>query len=150
MYRIHFEHLYTFPLICYDPLKMASIEVKQISSTHACYRFRGWKIRQSVVVYIRIAHGVFHVCMTWKWAPHACRKNLWMTAKIIWWLFAHFRSQKRAASVGLRHACINVSMGISNTYTTLSLLSRMFSCCKSWPNISSSSCHWALWAALWL
>ena len=25
------------------------------------------------------------------------------------------------------------------------LLSRMFPCCKSWRNISSSSCHWAPW-----
>ena len=35
-----------------------------------------------------------------------------------------------------------------DAYTTLSLLARMFPCCKSWWNISSRSCHWALWAAL--
>ena len=65
MYRIHFEHLYTLPLIFYDRLKMASIEVKQISSscksrmhvTVSVYE----KIRQSVFAYIYVAHKAFCV-----------------------------------------------------------------------------------------
>ena len=38
--------------------------------------------------------------------------------------------------------------GSSDAYATLSLLARLFPCCKSRRNISSRSCHRALWAAL--
>ena len=99
----------------------------------------------NVCLYTRSAHGVLHVYTIRKWAAraHACRKNLWTPATISLWLFAHFFTRKHAASVGLRHACMNVS-----TYTTLSLLLCMFPCCKSRRNISSRSCHCALWPAL--
>ena len=46
-------------------------------------------------------------CMTRKRAAYACRKNRWTPSTLSWWLFAHFLTQKRAASVGLRHACMH-------------------------------------------
>ena len=141
MCRIHFEHLYTLPLICYDRLKMASIEVKQISSLcktrmHATVSVYEKYANQRLRIYV----GHMSFCMFMRYASelrnaHACRKNLWTPATISWWLFAHFCTRKRAASVGLRHICMNVSVGLSDTYTTLSLLSRMFLCCKSQLNI---------------
>ena len=102
MCRIHLEHLYTLPLICFDRLKMASIEVKQMSSscktqmhvTVSVYeKYTNQCLR--ICLYIRSTLGVLRVFMTPKWAAHACRKNLWMPATINWWLFAHFRSRKR-------------------------------------------------------
>ena len=45
-------------------------------------------------------------------------------------LFAPFRTRKRAVSEGLRHARMNVSAGLRHAYATLSLLSRLFLCCK--------------------
>ena len=59
-----------------------------------------------------------------------------------------FRTQKRAASVGLRHTCMNMSAGLRDACITPSLLLRMFPCCKSRQNICSRSCHSALWVAL--
>ena len=113
---------------------MASIEVKQISSLckthmqcHACYRFRVRKIGKNtpigVCVYIRSAHDVLHVCMTWKWATHVCSKNLWTPATISWRLFAHFHSRKRVACKGLQHARMNISAGPWRTRYSLA-----FSC----------------------
>ena len=101
-----------------------------------------WRISNSS------AHGVLRVCMTRKWALHACRKNLLAPATISWRLFAHFCTRRHAASVGLQHAHMNVSVGLSDACTTLYLLARMFPCCKSRRDISSSFCHWAEWAAL--
>ena len=37
--------------------------------------------------------------------------------------------------------------GSSDAYATVSLLTRLFPCCKSRLNISSRSCHWSPWAA---
>ena len=53
-----------------------------------------------------------------------------------------FRTRKRAAYVGLRHARSKVSGGLRHAYATLSLLS-----CRV-VNVSSRSCHCVLWAAL--
>ena len=72
----------------------------------------------SVSVYTCSADGVLRVYTIRKWAAHACRKNLWTPATISWWLFAHFRSRKRAASMGLRHACMNVSAGLNDAPAT--------------------------------
>ena len=41
-------------------------------------------------------------------------------------LFAHFCTQKRAASVVLQHTRMYVSAGLSDAFTALSFLSRMF------------------------
>ena len=146
----------TVPLICYDHLKMVFIAVKQISSSFKTHMhvtismYEKYDNQCLRIYYIRYVntHGVLRVCMTRKLAVHACRKNLSTLATISWWLFAHFCTRKRAASVGLRHARMNVSDGLCDACTTLSLLSRMFLCCKSRLNISSNSCHWAPWAAL--
>ena len=97
---------------------------------------------------VRSTCSVLRVCMTRKQTVYAYRKNLWMPATISWRLFAHFRTWKHAASVGLRHASMNVSVGLCIAYTTLSLLVCLFPCWKSRRNISSRSCHWAPWAAL--
>ena len=99
----------------------------------------------SVCVYIRSAHRAF--CVR-KRAAYACRKNLWIPASISWWLLAHSCTWKHAASMGLRHARMNVSAGLSDACSTPSLLLRMFPCCKSRRNISSRSYHCALWVAL--
>ena len=72
--------------------------------------------------------------MTRKRAAYAYRKNLWI--------------RQHAASVGLVHARMNVSAGLSDANTTLSPLARLFPCCVIRKNISSRSCHRALWAAL--
>ena len=87
---------------------------------------------------MHVAHTAFcvytetgSVCVSY------CR-NLWMTATISGRLLAHFRRRKHAASVSLRHECMNVSAGLSDAYTTLSLLSRLFPCCKSRWNISAT------------
>ena len=102
----------------------------------------------SVCVYISSPHGVFRVYTIRKCTAYAYCINLWTLATISWRLFAPFRTRKHAASVCLWHAHMNISTGLSDAYTTLSLLSHMFQCCKSWHNISTSSCHWAQWAAL--
>ena len=102
----------------------------------------------TVCVYTRSVHSVLCVCMTRKRAVYVHRKNLLIPATISWRLFAHFCIRKHAASVALIHAHTNASAGLSDASTTLSLLSRVFPCCKSRPNISSSSCYWAPWAAL--
>ena len=113
---------------------MASIKVKQISSS--CKT----RMRVTISVYEKYAnqclrkhsaHGVLCVYKKRKRAVHACRKNLWIPASISWRLFAHFGTRKHAASVGLIHARMNASAGLSDAYITLSLLSRMFPCCKS-------------------
>ena len=53
-----------------------------------------------------------------------------------------FRTRKRAAYVGLRHARIKASAGLRHAYATLFLLSRRV------VNVSSRSCHCVLWAVL--
>ena len=79
-------------------------------------------------MYIYLAHTAFSVSTSIQydteagWAAYAYRTNLWMPATISWWLFANFHTQKHAASVGLRHACMNVSAGLSEAYATPSLL----------------------------
>ena len=102
---------------------MASIEVKQISSS--CKT----RMRVSVSVYEKYANHCFRrsvltVCMTWKWAVYAIRKNLW--------------SWKHAASMGLWHASMHVSAGLSDAYATLSLLARLFLCCG--PDPATETC----------
>ena len=81
---------------------------------------------------------------------YACHKNLSTMAIISWRLFTHFCTRKRAAPLGLIHACLNVSAGLcaACAFTTLYLLASMFLWSKSQLNISSRSCHWALCAAL--
>ena len=90
----------------------------------------------SVWVYILSAHGVLRVYTIRKWAAHVCRKSLWIPATISWRFFAHFRTRRHAASVGLVHAHMNVSAGLSEACPTPSLVSRMFPCCKIWHNIT--------------
>ena len=135
---------------------MASFEVKQISSsykTRMCVTLlfpSMKKKRQSVFAYMYLAHTAFCVSL-WYGSVHMhILKNLWMPVTISWQLFAHFYLRKHAASVGLGFAQMNVSAGLSDAYATPSLLLPMFPCCESWQNISSRSCHSALWVALWL
>ena len=59
-----------------------------------------------------------------------------------------FKYRQHAASVGLIHARMNFSEGLSDANTTLSLLVHLFPCCEGRRNISSRSCHCALWAVL--
>ena len=87
-----------------------------------------------VCVYSSSACSVLRVCMTWKRAVYAYCKNLCI--------------RQHAASVGFVHARMNVSAGLSDANATLSLLARLFLCCVRRKNISSRSCHSALWAAL--
>ena len=120
---------------------MASIEVKLISSS--------WKTRMRVpvsvyenyanhclrTVYTYSARSILRVCMTRKQAAYAYRINLSL--------------RQHAASVGLIHARMNVSAGLSDANSTLSFLTRMFPCCIiRRSNISSRSCHCTMWAAL--
>ena len=104
-------------------------------------------MRQSLFAYTytHCAHGVLRVLVRRKGAGYACHKNLSAPATIIGWLFVHFLTRKHTASVGIRHAYLNISVGLSDAYTTPSLLLCMFPCCKSRQNISSRSCHSALW-----
>ena len=129
--------MYTLPLICYHRLKMASIEVKRISSS--C------KTRMRVPVsvyenyanhclriysYTRSARSILRVCMT--------RNKLRMRTL-----------RKHAASLGLIHARMNASAGLSDANSTLSFLARLFPCCiRRRSIISSRSCHCTMWAAL--
>ena len=53
----------------------------------------------------------FELCMTRKRASYAYHTNLWMPATTSWRLFEHFHTRKHAASVGFRHARMNVSAG---------------------------------------
>ena len=57
-----------------------------------------------------------------------------------------FHTRKRAAYVGLRHARMNTSAGLRHAYATFSRA--CFCVVKSPPNVSSISCHCALWAEL--
>ena len=83
-------------------------------------------MHQSVFAYIYLAHTAFCVSIWWgsylrnEYAYHT---NPSMPATISWWLFAHFRTRKHAASMGLRHARMNISAGLSNAYATPSILS---------------------------
>ena len=53
-----------------------------------------------------------------------------------------FEYRQHTASVGLTHARINISTGLSDANATLSLLAQLFPCCVSRKrNISSRSCH---------
>ena len=93
----------------------------------------------TVCVYTWSLHSFLHFSMTRKQAVFAYRKNLWI--------------QQHSASAGLVlysvHACMNVSAGLSDASATLSLLARLFPCCvRRRRNISSRSCHCALWTAL--
>ena len=97
-------------------------------------QFPCWKIRQQTVcVCVRNAHSIFHLCVRQKWATYAYRTNLWMPATISWRLVAHFHTRKHAAAayVGLRHACMHVSAGLSDAYTTLSLWCACFRVVKA-------------------
>ena len=114
---------------------MASIKVKQISSSSKTHmrvtvsvyeKYANQCLHMYNVYVVHNAHGVLRIYTIWKRAAHVCRKNLWIPASISWRLFAHFRTQKLAASVGLRHSGMNVSAGLSDTCTTHSLLLRMF------------------------
>ena len=67
----------------------------------------------SVCVYIYSAHSVLRVYYIQKKAAHACCKNLRTPATISRRLFAHFCSWKHSASMGLQHAGMNVSAGLS-------------------------------------
>ena len=147
-------HLCTVPLIWYYRLKMTFIEEKQISSLYKT------RMRVTVSVYEKKAnhclrtctsctlHSVLRACMTRKRAAYAYGTNLWIPATISWRLFAHFCTRKHAASMGLRHASMNVSAGLSDAYATSFFFLRLFLCSVGRQNVSSTSCHWALWAAL--
>ena len=133
---------------------MASFEVKQISSsykTRMCVTVSKYEKKTpiSVCVYVPSAHSVLRVFMIRKRA-YAYLKNLLTPVTISWQLFAHFYIRKHAASMGLGFARMNMSAGLSDAYATPSLLLPMFPYCESWQNISSRSCHSALWVALWL
>ena len=106
------------------------------------------KIRVCIYIHSANSIAILLVWMTWKRAAYVCRTNLWRPTTISWQLLAYFCIRKHAASVGLRHARMNVSAGPSDAYASLSLLVRLFTCCKSQRNISSRFCHVALWAAL--
>ena len=92
------------------------------------YHFRVQKVCQSLFAYTYVhnACSILRVCMTSKQAAYAYRKRLWTPATFSWQLFVHFRTRKPAASVGLRHARLNVSVGLSDAYATLSFLLRLF------------------------
>ena len=97
-------------------------------------QFPCWKIRQQTVcVCVRNAHSIFHLCVRRKWATYAYRTNLCIPATISWRLVAHFHTRKHAAAayVGLRHACMHVSAGLSDAYTTLSLWCACFRVVKA-------------------
>ena len=92
----------------------------------------------TVYVYVRSACSVLRVCLRRQRAAYAYRKILSMPATFSWRLFAPFRTQKRAAYVGLRHARMNAwtqkraaYAGLRHAHATLSLLSRLVLSCKN-------------------
>ena len=135
-------HPPTFPQKCF---------LKGTVSREFCYHFCVRKIRQSVFAYICVAHTA--VCM-YVWHESELRMRVVKT----------FERRQQSADDCLRifvhgnvllpwvydtHAWTFPLVYVTHTLLP-SLLSRMFPCCNSRPNISSSSCHWAPWAALQL
>ena len=75
-------------------------------------------------MYVRSAHSVLRVCKMRKRAAYACHTNLSIAALSAEECLRLFRTWKRAAYMGLRHARSKVSGGLRHAYATLSLLSR--------------------------
>ena len=74
--------MYPVPLNCYDRLKVASMEIKQILSS--CRMRVSVSVYENtpktVCVYVCSACSVLRVCMTRKQAVYADRLNLWISA----------------------------------------------------------------------
>ena len=146
MWHIHFYHLCTVPLICYDRLKTTFVEVKRISSssqtrTHVTVSVYK-KYANYFWVYVCGAHSILRVCMIPKRAAYAYQKT--------------FQCQQKSAEDCLRlfvHGNKQLPW-VSDTQTwTLLLVSdrhtqlwrRLLCCKKPAKSISSRTCHCALW-----
>ena len=146
--------VYTLTLICYDRLKMASIEVKKIlSSCKTCMRGTVSVLKNTPTNCLRMCtkrtqHFPFmcktemgYICVSYK-PLNASNNQLTIGCAF---------SYTETCSCSLRgsqtrmHACFRRSKWrVHNSFS----LMRLFPCCKSRRNISTRSCHWPLWAVL--
>ena len=119
---------------------MVSIEVKRISSS--CKT----RMRVPISVYENYANHCLRI-YTQRTQHFACMYDTETCCICVY--RKNLSLRQYAASVGLIHASMNVSAGLSDANSTLSFLTRVFPCCiRRRSNISSRSCHCTMWAAL--